>query len=149
MHINKTTYTPNFSALKVNIASKRYLNSLDVKSLEDLHQTGKEMLSYKYWDLELTGYGPVIVERKTKNRIDDFRPGATGTGYRNQFKNNSEQVRIIQEIEGKETPLEQAIELTKQLEKQSEAHHLAVNKDTDTSSKEHLVNTIIDEFYIW
>ena len=150
MHINPiSNNSTNFTALKVNIASKRFLNSLEKNALENLRQTGKEMTGYKYWDLELTGYGPVVVDRKNKYRIDDFRPGATGKGYRSHFKSNPDQIKIIAEIEAKKTPLEQATELTKQLEKQSAANHIAANKDVDVSSKEYLIDTIIVDFYEW
>lgn len=147
MHINSTTpkNNINFTALKISPASKRYLQALDIEELVMLRRIGKKMASYRHWDLEIAGYGPVIKNRRNPMKvIDDFRPDLPQTNnYKKFFDNNPAREELFSLIDSKKSPLEKAIEITKQLEIQSKS------KQKTPVTKEDYIKILNDEFFAW
>ncbi len=147
--LNSTS--PNFTALKLTPASNRYLETLEMNELKYLQRVGREMSHYKYWDLEILGYGPVLKNRKNQLQvIADFGQGKTSPDYKRLFADNLNKKEIIESIEAKKTPLLKAIELTKQLERQSKYGPTGKEvKPVSINNKKDMISALITEFFVW
>lgn len=147
-NINSTS--PNFTALKLTPASHRYLNTLETEELKFLHRVGKEMAAYKYWDLEIVGYGPVIRNRKSNMQVvDDFREGQKFATYGRLFDGNVNKAEIMKTIESKKTPLTKAVEITKQLERQSKYGPTGKENRPIPQTKPELIKSLMNEYFAW
>jgi len=147
-NVNSTSI--NFTALRLSPASHRYLDTLETEELKFLHHTGKEMATYKYWDLEIVGYGPIIRNRKNNLQVvDDFRSGQTFSNYGRLFADNVNKKEIIKTIESKKTPLAKAVEITKQLERQSKYGPTGKENKIAPQTKPELIKSLMQEYFVW
>lgn len=147
---NVSPASTSFTALKLSPASHRYLNTLEVDELKFLYHVGKEMTAYRYWDLEIVGYGPVIRNKKRNMHVvDDFRDGQKFATYGRLFNENVNKAEIMKTIESKKTPLTKAVEITKQLERQSKYGPTGKETRTIPQTKPELIKTLMNEYFAW
>ncbi len=137
----------NFTALRLSPASKRYLNTLNVEDLTTLRRAGKKMKSYKFWDLEIAGFGPVIRNRqKDYQIINDFRTGKIFANFQDILEKNTNIDEILQQVDAQKTPIQKALELIKHLEFQSRNTAKGYKNINQHSSKEELIEAMMKDF---
>lgn len=147
---NNFKASTNFTALKLSPASQRYLNTLETDELKLLHNIGKEMANYKFWDLEIVGYGPVIKNKKNNMQVvDDFRLEQQFATYGRLFDGNVHKDEIVKTIESRTTPLRKAIEITKQLERQSKYGLSGKVNKVVPKTKPELIKALMNDYFVW
>lgn len=138
---------PSFTALRLSPASKRYLDTLSVEELVTLRRAGNKMKSYKFWDLEIAGFGPVVRNRQKQHQvINDFRSGRIFTNCPDVVDANTNTNEILQLVDTQKTPLQKALELVKYLEFQSRSATKGYKNINQHSSKKELINAMMEDF---
>ena len=150
MQINKVSNNPSFSAIRLYPAARTYLNKLTNEELLELQKAASEMKNYKYWDIDIIGYGPKIVNKQHQNMIiNDFDKCFMDNcnEYKRYLKydNAASTYKAYKQIDEEPSLLSRAISITRRLEKQYRKNDPLFNNSNKQSS---LIEELMNEYQV-